>query len=145
MIGTLHLAELLFQLLILLVGYALGAAAVLLGARLVGIGVAMSHAALLVLALPLVSTLLAEGFTSLWGRTPGSLGLGGLTAFMPLFVAAALISVAVTVAQQVMAPFDPHLPRSSASLTSWLGLAVACSILALGLWRYWPEPRARLW
>jgi hypothetical protein len=138
------LVEFLFQLFVLFLGYLVGAAAVLFGARLIGLSFQANNAALLVLALPILSALVAEAFTGLWLHTPGTLGLGGLTAFMPMLTAAVVISLALLLAQRFLPAFDPEFPRDSGGVASWTGLALAGSALALALWRYWPEPRARL-
>ena len=109
-----------------------------------GYPLAINHATLFVIALPLVSTSLAEAFIRLWLHTPGAAGLGGLTVFVPMLVAGA-VSLAVSFGgQQVLAPFDAAAPRGAQSLTAWVGLAVLCSLFALALWRFWPAPRPRL-
>ena len=138
------LAEQSFQLGVLGTGYVLGAAWVLFILRFVGYPLAVNPATLFVLALPLVSAGLAEAFVRLWLHTPGAVGLGGLTVFVPMLVAGAVSLIAAFGGQQVLAPFDPTAPRNSQSLTAWVGLAVTCSLFALALWRFWPAPRARL-
>ncbi|SMF35956.1 hypothetical protein SAMN06265365_11229 [Tistlia consotensis] len=137
--------EMAFQLALMAAGYLLGAASGFFAVRLVGLGVVPNAAALYVLALPLASTLVTEGFTRLWRHTPGSFGLGGLTAFLPMLVAGAGIVVLLAGAQRLVAPFDPSLPDRAGPLTVWVGLAAFCSLAALGFWRFWPEPTARLW
>lgn len=140
------LGDLLIQLLVLSAGYVIGAAAACMAARLAGLAPGPHPAVWLVLSLPLACVLLAEGFTGLWQGTPGTLGLGGLTAFAPMLLASALVCLAAVAAQELVGPFDAQFPRGTGRLvTVWIALAVACSILALGLWRYWPAPRARLW
>jgi hypothetical protein len=138
------LIELLFQLAVLLIGYLIGASAILFGARMVAGAFEANAAAFLVLTMPIACTLIAEAHSQLWRHTPGSLGLGGLVAFLPMLVAGAGIGVAIVVAQQVMPSFRPHISRDTDYLSTWLILAMAGSAVALGLWRYWPEPRARL-
>lgn len=134
-----------FQLAVMALGYLLGAGAAFLLLRLGGLALRLDAAALYVLSLPLAVTLLSEGFTRLWRHTPGAFGLGGLTAFVPLLIAGAGALVLLAAGQRVLAPFDASLPRGAESLTAWVGLAVFCSLAALGLWRFWPEPTARLW
>lgn len=136
--------ELFFQLLIIAVGYAFGMISIVL-LKFAGLAFTFNSAAMLVLLLPLISALMAEGSTKLWLTTPGTLGLGGLVAFMPMLVAGLASAVAAIVAQRFMVPLDPDSARSSDGLTGWLVLAIACTVVTLALWRYWPEPRARLW
>ncbi|MCC0035660.1 MAG: hypothetical protein H6887_10395 [Hoeflea sp.] len=136
--------ELLFQLLIMAVGYAFGMVAIGI-VKIAGVAFTFNSAALMVLVFPIVSALMAEGFTKLWLSTPGTLGLGGLVAFMPMLVAGLTSAIAAIVAQRLMVPLDPDSGRSSESLTGWLLLAIACIVVTLALWRFWPEPRARLW
>lgn len=136
--------ELLFQLLIMAVGYALGM--IVIGvAKIAGVAFTFNSAALMVLVFPIVSALMAEGFAKLWLTTPGTLGLGGLVVFMPMLIAGLTSALAAIVAQRLMVPLDPHSGRGSESLTGWLVLAIACTVVTLALWRFWPEPRARLW
>lgn len=136
--------ELLFQLVTMTVGYAVGMIAIGV-VKLAGMAFTFNSAAMLVLLLPLMSALMAEGFTKLWLSTPGTLGLGGLVAFMPMLIAGLTSALAAIVAQRFMLPLDPHSGRGSESLTGWLVLAIACTVVTLALWRIWPEPRARLW
>lgn len=136
--------EMLFQLAVVMLGYLLGAGSLLLLLWLLGLPLAPARAAALVLVLPLVTVLFAEGLTGLWQRTPGTLGLGGLWAVFPLLIAGALAVAAAAASQRLLPAFDPGLPRSGSGLTGWLLVAIACSLVALALWRWWPEPRARL-
>ena len=138
------LADQAFQLFVMCLGYAIGAAAVALVFKVAGIPLAANRAALLVLVLPLMSTCVAEAFTQLWRRTPGTLGLGGLVVFLPMLIAGAVSLAVAFGAQRFVEPFHPVWSRNSATLTTWVVLAVLCSLVALGLWRFWPEPRARL-
>ncbi|MBZ0215110.1 MAG: hypothetical protein K8F25_01030 [Fimbriimonadaceae bacterium] len=103
-----------------------------------------SNASLLVLLLPLVCVNVIEAFTHLWLRTAGTLGLGGLVVFVPMLIAGALVGSGLLIAFRVIEPFDPSLPRYSESLTAWVVLALICAAITIALWRYWPEPRARL-
>lgn len=136
--------ELFFQLMVLAVGYAGGMIVILL-LKLAGMAFTFNSAAMMVLVLPLVSALVAEGFARLWLTTPGAVGLGGLVAFMPMLVAGLISAIAAMIAQRLMLPLDPNSARSSENLTGWLVLAITCSVVTLALWRFWPEPRARLW
>ena len=136
--------ELFFQLVIMAVGYAVGMVPIVL-LKFAGLAFTFNSAAMLVLLLPLMSALLAEGLTKLWDTTPGTLGLGGLVAFMPMLVAGLVSAFAAVIAQKYLAPLDPYSPRSSENMTGWLVVAIACTIMTLALWRFWPEPRARLW
>lgn len=139
----LALAELLFQLAVLAVGYVLGAGGAILALRLGGVSL-LNHAAFLVLGMPMACALIAEGTTKFWRHTPGSLGLGGLTAVVPMFIAGVSVVVAIFLARMLFEPFDASMSRDSGNVTPWVVVALLCSVLALGLWRYWPEPRARL-
>lgn len=136
--------ELFFQLLILAVGYFSGIAIIPV-LKLAGIAFTASHGAILVLALPVLCTLAAEGLTMLWLHTPGTLGLGGLTAFLPMLAAGLINAVTATAAQKLLLPIDPNSARDSASLTAWLAVAMVCSVISLGLWRFWPAPPPKLW
>ena len=63
-----------------------------------------------------------------------------------LVLVAGLVSAfAAVIAQKYLAPLNPDSARSSENLTGWLVVAIACTIMTLALWRFWPEPRARLW
>jgi hypothetical protein len=137
--------DLAIQLGVVALGYLLGAAAAFLLLRLAGAGLQLDRAALYLLTLPLAVTLLSEAFTGLWRHTPGSLGLGGLTVFLPMLIAGAAALTLACAAQKLLAPLDPALPRGEGALTAWVAVALASSLLALGLWRFWPEPTARLW
>ena len=136
--------ELFFQLVIMAVGYAVGMVAIVL-LKLAGVAFTFNSAAMMVLLLPIMSALVTEGFTKLWLTTPGTLGLGGLVAFMPMLAAGLVSAFSAVIAQKYLVPLDPDSARSSENLTGWLVVAIACSIIALALWRFWPEPRARLW
>lgn len=136
--------ETLFQLAVVTLGYLLGAGGLLLLLWLLGLPLAPARAAALVLALPLATVLIAEGFTGLWLHTPGSLGFGRLWVVFPLLVAGGLAVAAAVAAQRLLPPFDPGLARLEPGLTAWLLVAAACSLAALALWRWWPEPRPRL-
>lgn len=136
--------ELFFQLAIMAVGYALGIIPIGV-VKLAGVAFIFNNSALMVLVFPIVSALMAEGFIKLWLTTPGTLGLGGLVAFMPMLIAGLTSALAAIVAQRLMLPLDPDSARSSENLTGWLLLAIGCTVVTLALWRFWPEPRARLW
>ncbi len=136
--------ELLLQLLIIAAGYFSGTAIIPV-LKLAGIAFTASHAVILVLVLPIICTFAAEGLTMLWLHTPGTLGLGGLTVFIPMLVGGLINAVAAVAAQKLLLPFDPASARDSESLTGWLALAIVCSIINLGLWRFWPAPPPKLW
>jgi hypothetical protein len=139
----LALAELLFLLAILAVAYVLGAGAAILALRLGGVSL-LNHAALLVLGMPLACALIAEATTKFWRHTPGTLGFGGLTVVVPMFIAGVGVVVVIFFARMLFEPFDASMSRDSGNVTPWVVVALLCSVLALALWRYWPEPRARL-
>jgi len=139
------LVEIAGQLLVLVLGYALGAAVVVGGARLLGLAPAPDAATWMVLVMPLATVCVAEGFSGLWRCTPGSLGLGGLVAFVPMLVGAVVIAIVALAAQRLLPAHDASIARDSSSLTSWTAVACACAAVAVALWRWWPEPRARLW
>ncbi len=143
---SLDFIETAFQLAVIALGYAIGCGAVMVMLRLFGLPFALNHATMLILTLPLVSTVVAEWFTGLWLHTPGALGFGGLVVFIPMLVAGAATALAALGAQRLMIPYDARLPRDSGGdLSGWLLTAFICSGLSLALWRYWPEPTARLW
>jgi hypothetical protein len=140
------LVDLIIQLSVIVLGYMIGGGLLVVILRLVGFPLGFSHATLIVLILPLVTTLLIEIFTGLWQRTPGSLGFGGLVVFYPMLIAGAAIVVAAAGAQRLMIPFDPSFPRDSGgNVSGWLLLAFICSGFSLLLWRFWPAPTPRLW
>lgn len=136
--------ELFFQLLIMAIGYAVGVVPIVL-LKFAGLAFTFNSAAMLVLLLPVMSALMTEGLTGLWDTTPGTVGLGGLVAFLPMLVAGLISAFAAVIAQKYLAPLDPYNPRSSEGLTGWIVVAIVCTIMTLALWRFWPEPRARLW
>lgn len=134
-----------FLLLILMAAASLlGSGVVLGGGRLLGAPTLSGPLALLVLGLPILAAWLAELSTGLWRHTPGTLGLGSLTATVPMFVSGFSITFAALVMRIWVEPFDQSVPRDSVTLTAWLMMAVMATVLTLALWRYWPEPRARL-
>ena len=132
------------QALILALGYGIGAGVLIGLLRLFGLPFPFTQTAAFVLTLPLVATLVAEAFTGLWQHTPGTMGLGGLTAFVPMLVAGALVVAVTFAAQAFLAPFDPSLPRHAPTLTAWVAIAAGLTLATLALWRFWPEPTARL-
>jgi len=143
---SLDLFEMAGQLAIIALGYAIGGGVVVLLLKLIGFPLGLNHATLLILTLPLFATLLLETFTGLWRHTPGTLGFGGLVVFVPMLIAGAAIVIAAAVAQRLLIPFDPTLPRDSGGdISGWLLVAFICTGFSLALWRYWPEPMARLW
>lgn len=143
---SLDFIEMAIQLAIIALGYAIGGGIVVIMLRLAGFPLAFDQATLLVLALPLVATLLLEMFTGLWRHTPGTLGLGGVVVFIPMLIAGAGIALAAVAGRRLMIPFHPALPRESGGdISGWLLLAFVCTGFCLALWRYWPAPTARLW
>lgn len=135
----------LFQLIIIIAGYIIGVATILI-LKLIGIAFTFSNAVLLILILPLIFVCIAEGLTSLWTHTPGSLGLGGLIVFIPMIIAGVINVAAALAAQKWMTPFDlGNNIRSSEHLIGWLTLTIICCAITLSLWRFWPAPTARLW
>lgn len=137
--------EVAFQLFIIGLGYALGAGAALLAARLAGAPLEAGGAGWLVLLVPAAAALVAEATTGLWLRTPGTMGLGGLVAFVPLLLAGLAAALAALVAQHAIGLPDAAAGLRAGRLTAWMAVAVGVAVVALLLWRYWPEPRARLW
>lgn len=143
---SLDFIEMAIQLAIIALGYVIGGGIVLILLRITGFPLALDHPTLLVLTLPLVTTLLFEVFTGLWRHTPGSLGFGGVVVFIPMLIAGAGIVVAAFGARKLMIPFDPTLPRDSGGdISGWLLLAFICTGFSASLWRYWPAPTPRLW
>ncbi|MEX0760680.1 MAG: hypothetical protein WD100_13950 [Tistlia sp.] len=140
----LYWIDLAIQLAVVALGDLVGAGAAWLLLKLAGAGLLLTRPALYLLTLPLAVTLLSEAFTGLWRHTPGSLGLGGLTVFLPMLLAGAA-AVALALLAQNFLPSGPPLSRRGPPLTAYLALALAATLLALCLWRFWPEPRARLW
>ncbi|MEH6630239.1 MAG: hypothetical protein V7776_05415 [Halopseudomonas aestusnigri] len=134
----------LFQLGIIIAGYSVGIATVLI-LKLIGVRFAFSNAVLLILTLPLICVCITEALTLLWTHTPGSMGLGGLIVFIPMVIAGVL-SVAVALgAQKWMVPFDlSNGIQNSGNLTGWLVLSAVCSAITVSLWRFWPAPVAKL-
>ena len=100
---------------------------------------------LLLAGIPLLLCLLFEWATGLWDRTPGTLGLGGLTAALPLLLAGALAAVAVL----LLRGFGPELAAGftrdqlGAAITAWGLATIGVAAVALALWRFWPEPTPR--
>jgi hypothetical protein len=140
------LMDSMIQLSVIAFGYVIGGGLLIVILRLIGFPLGFSHATLLVVTLPLATTLLTEMFTGLWERTPGSLGFGGLIVFYPMLIAGAAIVMTAAGAQRLMIPFDPAFPRNSdGNVSGWLVLAFMCSGFSLLLWRYWPAPTPRLW
>lgn len=100
----------------------------------------------MLVAVPLVACLVAELATGLWEDTPGALGTGGLVVVLPMLVAGLLAAVLQT-ALTAWAPPPPGpggARAGGAALTLWLGATLALTAAGLALWRWWPEPRARL-
>lgn len=135
----------LFQLVIIMAGYVVGIAMILV-LKLVGITFIFSKAVMLILILPLVSVCITEAFTLLWSNTPGSVGLGGLFVFIPMIIAGFLSGTVAFVAQKWMLPLElGSSVRKSENLTIWLVLLISCCVITLSLWRFWPAPTAKLW
>lgn len=135
--------------LVLLVGipYALGYWAVRGGARLFASSALGLHGhAWSLFLLPFLACAVAEVCTELWERTPGGLGTGTLVLILPML----LLGIVAGVAHLVLSGAAPlpeiHSPREAPGvLTAWVGTAFALSGVGLALWRFWPEPTARLW
>jgi hypothetical protein len=121
------------------VAYGLGAGAVVSTLGLAGWPVAPRGAVWLVLLAPPIAAMLAEATTGKWAHTPGTLGLGSLWVVFPL-LCAGLASGALAATARHLLPRRPA--RAPAA---WAGVALVCSLVALGLWQYWPAPQARLW
>lgn len=142
--GRVRMIDFLFLQLLVAVGFLLAAGLASALLRLVPGAVPADPGTFLILALPLVALLLAEGATGLWLRTPGTLGLGSLNVIVPALAAGALAAVINAAAHKILVPLDPEFPRESEGFTIWIALAVIATTAALALWRYWPEPRPRL-
>lgn len=135
-----------FILLVLMaVAYLSGAGIVMGGGRLLGFPMLTGVMTLLVFGMPLAACWVAELCTGLWRHTPGSLGLGTLNVAHPMSLAGFLTAIAAVAMRCWIDPVDPSLPRESSTLTPWVALALISTVLAVALWRFWPEPRARLW
>lgn len=130
---------------IIILGYAGGAATGTLLLRLVRFPLRADSPTLLILILPLLSTLVLEFVTGRWMNTPGSLGLGGLVVFLPMLIAGGTIVLVAFAAQQAWGSVVTRCSRDGqAHRIGRLATAGACSVFSVALWRYWPEPVARL-
>lgn len=135
------MADVVLLLVLAAAAYGVGVGIVAGPLALVGVGFVGGAATLLVLAMPLASVLLVEGTTRLWRHTPGSLGLGGLTLLGPMLIAGVASAIVARCLHAFASPFDSSSPREGPALD----LRLAGALGALALWRFWPEPRARLW
>ncbi len=137
--------EVVALLVILTISYLLGVVGVVAPLKLAGVEVPLTnHTSLLIWVLPLISVNVIEYLTRLWSNTPGAAGLGSLTVVVPMFLAGLVAGVSLSVAQRLFEPFDHTLTRHSEELTSWVAVALACTVITVALWRYWPEPTPKL-
>jgi len=138
-------ADRLLVLLTMLAGYAAGYFAVRLAATPFGLRAAAgAPPAYLLFLTPLLVCAVFEFATGLWEKTPGSLGLGPLDVVKPMAVAGLATAVA-HLALRAALPLPADLsPRETGALAIWAAASVALIALALGLWRFWPPPMARL-
>ncbi|MEQ9519392.1 MAG: hypothetical protein RLN89_08125 [Parvibaculum sp.] len=143
--NTLAIVELGFQLILMTSAYAIGVGIAFLLLKLVNMPFSHNYAGYLVLVLPVVTCVLAEYFTELWMGTPGSMGLGGLNVVLPMLLSGIVIMFAASTMQQFVEPYTHHFARGDATLTPWLVLALTANVFSVALWRYWPEPTAKLW
>lgn len=137
--------ETLFILLLMTITYLLGAGAIVGAGKLAGLPLPPGSMMLLVFGMPIAASWLAEFTTGLWRHTPGTLGLGALTVALPMALAGTLTAAAALGLQHWGQPVDTLTPRDSSALSAWVALALFATTITLALWRYWPEPRARLW
>jgi hypothetical protein len=137
--------ETFFLLALMMLAHLLGAGVAMGGGKFLGFSPPPGSMALLVLGMPLAAAWLAEFTTGLWRHTPGTLGLGSLTVALPMAVSGLFTAaVAIGLCRRLNSA-SILFSRDSPALTAWVTLALAATMLTLALWRYWPEPRARLW
>jgi hypothetical protein len=102
---------------------------------------------LLILAgAPLLLSLAFEWATGLWDHTPGTLGFGSLNVALPMLIAGAAAALAFL----LLRGFGPALAGGfdretlGPAITLWGVATIGLAALSLALWRFWPEPTARL-
>jgi hypothetical protein len=141
------LADRILLTLAMLVSYGAGYAAIrwtvgfLVPARPVPDGLALVLA-----GAPLLLCLMFEWASGLWGRTPGSMGLGSLSVVLPMLLAGASAALAFLLLRWLGPELTPGFTRSQlgAAITLWGAATLGVASLSLALWRFWPAPAARL-
>jgi hypothetical protein len=141
------LADRILLTLAMLVSYGVGYAAIrwtigfLVPARPVPDGLALVLA-----GAPLLLCLMFEWSTGLWERTPGTLGLGSLSVALPMLLAGASAAIVFLLLRWLGPELTPDFTRNQlgAAITLWGAATLGVASLSLALWRFWPEPVARL-
>lgn len=142
------LVDRIFVLGIMLAAYGIGFALIrwtagfLLPVRPVPLGMSL----VLVFA-PMLVCVAFEWTSQLWDKTPGGLGTGSFVVVVPMILAG-LAAGAVFLGLRGFGPvLDSGYPgRSEIApvLAAWGWATVGLMAVAFALYRYWPEPRARL-
>jgi hypothetical protein len=142
------LADRIFLMVVMIAAYGIGFALVrwtvgfLVPVRAVPLGLSL----VMILAPPLVCMAL-EWASQFWDNTPGAVGTGSLVVVAPMFLSG-LVAGAVYLGLRVVGPaFEGgYLGRDAIAplLAAWGWATIGLVIVTFALYRYWPEPQARL-
>ncbi len=142
------LADRILLMVIMIVAYGIGFALVrwtvgfLVPVRAVPLGLSL----VMIFTPPLVCMAL-EWASQFWDNTPGAVGTGSLVVVAPMFLSG-LLAGAVFLGLRVFGPVveDGYVGRAEIAplLLAWGWAAIGLLIVTFALYRYWPEPQARL-
>jgi hypothetical protein len=95
---------------------------------------------------PLLLCLAFEWSTGLWDHTPGTLGFGSLNVALPMLLSGAAAAFAFLLLRGFGPAFAGGFDRdtSGAMITFWGLATIGLMAVSLALWRFWPEPTAKL-
>jgi hypothetical protein len=101
---------------------------------------------LILFGAPLLLCLAFEWATGLWDHTPGTLGFGSLAVALPMLLSGATAALAFLLLRGFGPAFAEDFGRdgSGAMITLWGLATIGLAAVSLALWRFWPEPTARL-
>jgi hypothetical protein len=142
------LADRIFLMVIMIAAYGIGFALVrwtvgfFVPVRAVPLGLSL----VMIFAPPLVCMAL-EWVSQFWDNTPGAVGTGSLVVVAPMLLSG-LLAGAVFLGLRVFGPAyeSGYLGRDDIAplLAAWGWAAIGLVIVTFALYRYWPEPQARL-
>jgi len=142
------LADRVILMVIMIAAYGIGFALVrwtvgfLVPVRAVPLGLSL----VMIFAPPLICMAL-EWASQFWDNTPGAVGTGSLVVVLPMLLSG-LVAGAVFLGLRVFGPAyeSGYLGRDEIAplLAVWGWATVGLVIVTFALYRYWPEPQARL-
>jgi hypothetical protein len=101
---------------------------------------------LILAAAPLLLCLAFEWATGLWDHTPGTLGFGSLNVALPMLLSGAGVALTFLLLRSFGLAWAGGFDREALgpAITLWGVATIGLAALSLALWRFWPEPTARL-